>query len=61
MYGELFRPLQISRRRTLAEVWKVPTKKPKKKALTHIVNTDEWKVKTIVGTAWPIELMKRNM
>ena len=45
---------------TLAVVWKVPLKNPKRKALQHMVWREEWKGKRRVGTLWPRQLMKRN-
>ena len=60
MYGEDFLPLHISKRRTLAEVWKVPSKSPNTKELKHINNTEEWKGKRSVGNACPRQLMNKN-
>ena len=60
MYGEDFLPLQMSRSSTLAEVWKVPSNRPKMKELTHIAMTVSWKGKTRVGMAWPRQLRKRK-
>ena len=60
MYGEDFLPLQMSNSSTLAEVWKVPSNRPKMKELRHMASTDWWKGKRREGTAWPRQLRNRK-